>query len=123
MTLTMTSFITGSQVYGKPNENSDVDLVVLINKEEVELLKKTCDRYTEWYEREGDCGRYTYILHSISIHFGKLNLICVFRESIYNIWLQATNSAASKRDITTEIMDSLLTSLRGYRVYRKEDCK
>lgn len=88
------SFITGSWVYGSPrmdgdicNEcnghmqgsSSDVDLVVLVSEDDLDTLKQECDDVLE--------GEYK---NSASLIFGKLNLVCVTRDSNFEEWKQGT---------------------------------
>lgn len=67
----MKSFITGSRDYGSPTANSDIDLVILVSKEDAEFLK-----------RQSDLG-------NLPTKFGKLNLIIADNENDFNIWFMA----------------------------------
>lgn len=79
------SFIMGSWAYGKPNlhhefcgecsrdipdSGSDVDLVVLVSKDDLGILTQECDddQGTEYSES------------SRSLRFGKLDLICLLKD-------------------------------------------
>ena len=70
------AFITGSLAYGEPNEESDVDLVILLDSdsglEDEEYLKHFSDAKPP------------------QIRFGKLNLIVCYTETEYAYWKAAT---------------------------------
>lgn len=77
-------FITGSQLFGIPNQDSDVDLVMLL------------DDYYAWYlyEQATDITQMTkqsdeYRGAGYSLKFGKLNII-LLPLSYYVLWKQCT---------------------------------
>lgn len=67
-------FLTGSQAYGTPNEESDVDIVVLVRDSE-ELEEFPVGKYND---------------NTPTIRIGKLNIILVYNESEYDAWFAAT---------------------------------
>lgn len=77
-------FLTGSRVYGTPKEDSDLDMVILIEEEE---------------ERD-------YILalkdnpNAKMTMFGNINLIVVKSEDEYYAWKSATELLESKKPVT-----------------------
>lgn len=71
----MKALFTGSRVYGTPRADSDLDMVLLVSKEEHELLKELCDS-------PGRSDRKT----SSSFKFGMLNIIAVENPKDYKAW-------------------------------------
>lgn len=65
----MKAFLTGSQVYGKPEKDSDIDLVVYVDET---TKQKLIDL--------SDTGK-------MPCMFGKLNLIFATNEEEYGAWL------------------------------------
>lgn len=76
------AFLTGSQVYGTPNEASDVDLVVCASEGALEWLIDLAGEHIEPEE---------YNDGSISIRCGKLNLIVLSDPAEYERWRLATH--------------------------------
>ena len=68
----MRAFLTGSRVYGKPNEKSDVDLVILVDFKALVVLE-------EFSESKK------------SIRFGKLNIIACQSEEEMAVWRVGTS--------------------------------
>lgn len=91
-----TSFITGSRVYGSPRDDSDLDIVVLVNPELAKLLADLCDPM-----KPGEKGVY---------RFGKLNLIVTFTQEEFACWKIATD-------------DLIALSLKGNPATREEAIK
>jgi len=98
------SFITGSWAYSEPdldhdpcpecNRNlpdtgSDVDLVVLVSKEDSGILAETCDY--------SDATKYTE--GSKSLRFGTLNLICMITDKEFHEWKIATKALRQIADL------------------------
>lgn len=93
----MKAFATGSRVYGAPTRGSDIDLVVMVNPDQIEVLKELADaddplhKPKEWSDPGpmDDVGGLT-----ASLKFGKLNLILVTGHIGYGVWLQGTKELA-----------------------------
>lgn len=68
----MQAFITGSHAYGEPNENSDVDLVALVDEPALELLKTICDKI-----EDKPC-------FGVPLVFGRLNLVACTSTLLYD---------------------------------------
>lgn len=66
----MKAFITGSQIYGIPSEESDIDLVIFASKDVLDILLP-----------ESDLGH-------APIKFGKLNVIVAETEQQYLAWFE-----------------------------------
>jgi len=89
----MNPFLTGSRVYGKPNIDSDIDLVILMDEMEAFDLAARSDKppSTEaaiHYCKEG----------ILMLRFGELNLIVCTDERYYSAWKLATQKAYTKCD-------------------------
>lgn len=69
----MNAFLTGSRVYGKPSETSDVDLVVRVDVPTREALQKL-----------SDCPEQAKGL--VVIRFGRLNLIACDNDEQFAAW-------------------------------------
>lgn len=79
----MTSFITGSQVYGTPTSESDIDLAVLVTMEDGTKL---------WNSELRDKT-------SSSVRFGKLNLI-IFHDPVqFYLWKRVTDNLISRKPV------------------------
>lgn len=68
--------LTGSQAYGLPTEKSDIDVAVMLSKEDADALVRLA----------GGAGVETHDDGSFSLHFGRLNLIVCFEEKYFDIW-------------------------------------
>ena len=99
-----TCLLTGSRVYGSPRIDSDVDLVVLVDKETAKKL-----------EDLSDGGTYP-------VKFGTLNLILVTDERSFEVWKEGTEhlkhvaettSITPTREQAIEYLNKLFES-RGY---------
>lgn len=73
-------FVTGSYVYGTPNENSDIDICILTN----------------------DVGFFWTNSEQKGIRFGKLNLIAFCSIEKYTRWKDVTNSLIARRPVTRD---------------------
>lgn len=84
-------FLTGSRAYGRPREDSDVDLVILAPHEIMYLLCVFGNHYAgpdgDFYEM--GMGN-TENFPSASISFGQLNLIVHTSTEKYDAWRTAT---------------------------------
>lgn len=82
------AFLTGSQVYGKTRPDSDIDLVILIDEDDVhKIIKLVDDKIAK--------GMMEYGNSSVSFRFGPLNLICCLTQAVYDGWLNGTNVVSS----------------------------
>lgn len=89
-------FITGSQAYGTPGPDSDIDLVILCDKEVVDKLQLFSDHsgqdaMEEYYNDGLPC-----------LYFGKLNIIFVCNLGLFEVWKKATEFLAAKKPVTRE---------------------
>lgn len=86
----MTSFLTGSQVYGTPTEESDVDLVVQMTADEMDKLAHFSEG-TISFDEYG-CGR--------SFRFGKLNVIAISGDRLFELWKESTEACKAIKPVT-----------------------
>lgn len=77
-------FLTGSRVYGTPTEKSDIDLVVLVDKETADFLWANTDP------------------NSQSVRYGNLNLIVFTNEYVFLEWLKVTEILIGKKPVTRD---------------------
>lgn len=94
----MKAFMTGSRVYGKPRDDSDVDLVVRMDSDTAISLYKLCG--------SKDC-----------IRFGILNILPAVSDKEYQIWKEGTEKLIRKMEktgkpITREEAVTLFKSMR-----------
>lgn len=88
------AFITGSHAYGTPTKDSDIDLVVrmptLVGWHLEHLISLD----------DGNQALPPYPDKSLSLRFGKLNLICCFDDKTYANWLEGTSELTLKKPVT-----------------------
>lgn len=77
------SFLTGSFAYGKPNPESDIDLVVLVTEEEARKLASLDTQEQDRPDYYGNTG-------TRSLRFGRLNLLVCTSEIHFAEWHQGT---------------------------------
>jgi len=98
------AFLTGSQVYGKPTLESDIDLVVLMSGlQNIEPLIRLSDRQVP-------CNADDY---GSSLYFGKLNLICMYDEEKFDTWWNVTQDLSSCAPVTREEAKKAIISAGG----------
>lgn len=97
----MTAFLTGSRAYGDPGPDSDVDLVVRVDKETAEKLRKLSDN-----------GEYP-------IRFGKLNLVLCASDQAFGAWRYGTDKLIHAREVEGEPVDR--ETARGVLVQARRD--
>lgn len=94
----MKSFITGSRAYGKPNQDSDIDIVVF------------CDVGTKCYV-ESELG--------YPVKAGNVNLIMVDDENVYKMWWEGTEHLKSIGPVDRETAIDYFDSIGIKRLYPK----
>jgi len=83
-------FLTGSVVYGSWfNEQSDIDVVTLVDDDTLKVLLRFF-QYTD--EERGDYDTTV----SANIRVGRLNLICVADQGLYDVWKRGTEELKLK---------------------------
>lgn len=99
-------FLTGSQIYGMPHADSDVDLVLLVTHHELETLMKFSDKQSH---KDFDYYGRTFC---VSLRFGKLNLIVTTDQDQYNIWAQGTEFLTKIKPVTKDVAIKCFDALR-----------
>lgn len=94
------AFVTGSHAYGTPRDNSDIDLVVLVEPESLALLRVAVGADPP----PASAGPDT----SASLMFGKLNLVVVRDEREFQIWRDVTAELALRRPVDQATAKALL---------------
>lgn len=84
------AFVSGSQVYGTPNNSSDVDLVILTDFASMEKLAPLASR-VDTGSAEGSVDA--------SLTFGRLNLICVGEPLDWAWWREGTDELRRSRPV------------------------
>lgn len=77
------AFITGSHAYGVPRPDSDVDLVVLVSKADMDKLTGLADDNDEIEIKYPDAC-------CAVLRFGKLNLLATDSIAYYQTWIEGT---------------------------------
>ena len=89
-------FLTGSRVYGTPNEDSDIDLVVFGDPKTFNLLKLMQDGIKNVFN---NCLR-----------FGKLNIIYCTDPTDYSVWWDGTQDLINHVRTTGRTIDKELAT-------------
>lgn len=106
------ALLTGSQVYGQPTDESDIDLVLYLTKEETHTLLDAFDNQEEhdeiYVHSPDDEGDYAFT----SIRVGPLNLLLCHTYEEYQIWKETTQLCKSKgikltNEQACEVFDNL----------------
>jgi hypothetical protein len=92
----MQAFLTGSQVYGKPTQDSDIDLVIFTDVDTMLRLRALSDNP----RLVNISGSNTH--KSASIRFGKLNLTVVTTEDEWQVWRLATLALKAEAPVSKE---------------------
>ncbi len=85
----MNAFLTGSRVYGRPREDSDVDMVVRVDISTARVLYSLSDTFDAAKfadETDPDYGGIGVV------RFGKLNLILCTDDDQYTAWRMGTRA-------------------------------
>ena len=93
----MQAFLTGSQVYGKPTQESDVDLVIFTDVDTMLRLRALADSPQVLQKVSGANTH-----KSASIRFGKLNLTVVTNEDEWQAWRLATLALKAEAPVSKE---------------------
>lgn len=80
----MKIILTGSRAYGKPTEDSDIDLVLLSETDEDSILFQILRSQGNRIEEDSDSKFYT------NLRFGKLNLILCENPCTFRVWEEGT---------------------------------
>lgn len=115
------SMFTGSYVYGKPNNDSDVDIVLLVNAGQLKTLRRLADKSLMPANNTESDG--TGEISAASLRFGRINLIAVTDPVMFAVWEKGTNQLAKKRPVTRRDAISHFRALRSLhlRIKNPED--
>lgn len=97
----MNAFITGSHAYGTPREDSDVDLVVLVDDDTIAKLTEL---------NGGEVG-HSGGPESASLRFGALNLILHSNPAMFEAWQAGTASLKRRKPVTRDEAVALIKAL------------
>ena len=82
----VSAFLTGSQVYGKPRPDSDIDLCLIMDEDDIAQLSIFADDKKLHSNTSHD-----YDAKIVEIRFGKLNLLIFRSEKEFLAWKAATD--------------------------------
>jgi len=105
------AFVTGSQVYGEPDGDSDIDLVIRTSEKHAHMLAAMSD-YPLDGDQPDDIASSTPI-GSLSVRFGDLNLIACYTDWAYEIWMQGTQQLWFQKPVTRNAAIEHFNMLRG----------
>lgn len=94
------AFLTGSRTYGTPREDSDIDVVCFLSPAQLIALADMAE-YIESYDAD----------RSISMRFGKLNLIGVSDEGLYVAWSVGTNRCLAEKPVSRDAAKAIFAPL------------
>ncbi len=103
-----TALLTGSRVYGKPTDDSDVDLVVLMEPSEAADFAALMGANLERSSRES--GFYP----QATVRMGKLNVIVESDPDALDVWRQGTAELVAKRPVDRDVAVATFKRLRAY---------
>jgi len=87
------SYFTGSQVYGTPRPDSDIDLVIRMSSEELaKIVHAQVADTVVWFENSP----------TASLKFGKLNVIACITDDAFEKWAVSTVQLELRAPVTRE---------------------
>lgn len=95
------AFLTGSHAYGLPRADSDVDIVVLVDAEGLDVLRRASGRDPD-KECESRGSAHNAVERGDSLMFGKVNLICPPNRAQFDAWHTATVNLRVRRPVTRD---------------------
>lgn len=103
----MTAFLTGSQVYGTPTPESDIDLVVFVSPVDLALIIQA------YRQAAGEPATANYDgAVTASLKFGKLNLLLETRADRVAIWQLGTSELKAKSPVVRDVAVETFKGLR-----------
>lgn len=110
------AFVTGSQIYGVPDGDSDIDLVIRTSEKHAKMLLMMSDFPEDGNggkDEEGNDQVSNTVTGSLSLRFGDLNLIACYTDWSYNIWMQGTQQLWFQKPVTRNAAIEHFNMLRG----------
>jgi hypothetical protein len=107
------AFITGSHAYGEPTAASDIDIVVLMTSKEMFQLQALAEIMEIENEPHGRTSETSE--HSVSIRFGRLNLIVCSQIAAFQLWKDGTDVCRQARPVTRDHAVHIFRRLRAER--------
>ena len=101
-------FITGSCAYGTSTAESDLDLVVLVSREVLAILKAAA----ELDPKHVESTNYGDMVTGVPLRFGKCNLICCVESNWYDVWVEGTKALQEVRPVSRDDAIAKFKSLR-----------
>lgn len=98
----MKAFLTGSQVYGIPNEESDVDVVLLVEKSTLDMMVRLLPK-----------GGTNYDGTVVTVMSGKINLILTTTDEEYRRWRLFTETMTAMKPVSKEAAMKAGAIMRG----------
>jgi len=86
------AFLSGSQVYGEPTEESDIDLIIRMAKKEMDKLIKILSSKGQIQHIDPN-----YDNGQVSIKIGTLNLLICYTDKRYLSWATGTKALRLER--------------------------
>lgn len=108
------ALFTGSWVYGKPNKNSDVDLVLLVTKKQLATLKKLADKDCSLVAPRNTISDGGGEISSASLRYGKLNLILTTDPVAFAVWHAGTADLVARKQRGT-----VLSKAAAIKIFRR----
>lgn len=107
LVMAMKALLTGSHAYGEPNKKSDVDIVVLCNRETAILLNNLLrpDSYFHMSHPSVDN----------SIRQGKINLIIEHEKKAFDVWVDGIEQLKARKPVTRDEAVETFKKLRKER--------
>ncbi len=112
----MNAIVTGSQVYGTPRRDSDVDLVMLVSQDDLLLLKRlgmVAEKATTGTDSDPGTVGTDHGL-SASIRFGDLNLIATTCPIAFAVWQRGTEYLKRHQPNSRELAVAYFRDLRRH---------
>lgn len=110
----MNALVTGSQVYGTPKSDSDVDLVVLVSVEDYAILSRNAEPDDSIQEKSKNYDGIGGL--RASLRFGKLNVLVTTDPLAFEVWRRGTDEL--KRDADTNGPVSRAVAVRLFNAMR-----
>jgi hypothetical protein len=107
------SIVTGSVAYGRPEKNSDVDLVILCSPADLDRLAKYADSTFDLRQKpDSDPGSGAEKGLTASLRFGKLNVIVTTDLIAFGVWVEGTRELKSRAPVGREAAVAHFRELR-----------